>query len=223
MQFEEVKTAVKAMIDYSGPAARLNSLEHLSKAVLLNSHTWERFFKEATITYPASSAEFDLDSTNAAKQIYKIVAVRQDTSTPLAEIDYITPGRYNHLMARNWNSVIYVYWWTIIGRGFRLVGQPASNTDITITYMRSPDKVGWGEIPADFLDYAAAILARMVTPMNSATGDGRPVTNPVYMNLKALEKDTFRKLIGIEYRQPGRDYKVRPDEMRVIRSEQFDY
>jgi hypothetical protein len=222
MNYTDVKDYAKNLIEYTGSDPRVNALENPVKAVLLNSHLWERFYREMDFTYVAGAEGYDLDSATATKPIYKILGLRFPSGTFLGPPDYITPDEYNRL-AVNWASASDPVNWTMIGRELRLLGVPAGNLVITAIYSRDPANVNWGEIPSDFLDYAGTILARMLTPIKSVAANGYPVANPVYTNLVALEQGAFRKMVGIEYRQPARKYEVQQDEMRTIRYEQYDY
>lgn len=221
MNYSEVVRAAKALIAYTGPDSRPNDLSDDVKARVLNAHTWEQFFAELDVTYTGGSEFVDLD-TNAYRAIHRIIAMRIESDN-IPTPEYVTPGEYNRLVQTNWASLGSIRYWTQIGRELRVLGRPDGNKTLTVTYMPDAGRVGWGDIPNDFLDYSATILARMLTPIQTTTPAGNVTANPAFVQLIQLENNARRDLIRLEYRRPGRDYKVREDGMRTIRNEQYDY
>ena len=221
MTWTEVRETAKALIDYTGTDARANALETAVKSRVLRAHAWEQFMKEGTVTYPASASSVSLD-TAAYQEIYRIVALRidgQDVRPP----EYVTQPEWNRLLSMNWDSQTTIVYWTQMGLKLYCLGRPSSDTTLDVIYMRRPEQVGWGEINQEFLDFGSTTLARMLTPIKTMTAEGRMLLNPVYAALKELEAQTLHEMKQVEYRQPGRNYKVREDEMRTIRYEQYDY
>ena len=221
MNWNDVVNAAKALIEYTGTDARIQALNSAVKTKVLNSHSWEKFMVEESVTYPASSSYLELD-TNDYNHIYRVVAIKkQDADVQPPE--WAEPGEYYRLLAQNYDLQSAVTHWTQMNTKLYLLGQPGSATNLDLIFSRSAANVGWGAIPEDFLDYASVILARRLTSMKTESPDGRIFLSPTYRALVDLEKDTLKQLKDVEHRQPGRDYKVRDDEMRRIRVEGYDY
>jgi hypothetical protein len=219
MNYSQVVDAAQAMIEQTGLEARMNALEGAVKSRILRAYPWEVFMDTMAMSWGGSNPE-NL-ATNAYREIYRIFAIRF-TSIDRKPPDYITPIEYNRLVTTNLDAQTNLYYWTQIERGLYLLGIPSAGTSITVTYQRSPDNIGWGEISEEFLDFASTVLARMVTPAATEV-NGQPTVNPAYAQFLALEKEARLELIDTELRQPGRAYQLNPEEMRLIRNEEFDY
>jgi len=221
MDWDDVRNEAKSLLDYTGGDAKLNSRASAVKTRILTAHPWEQFMKEGTLAYTASSDTINL-TTNANKEVYRMVAMRLQNEN-IDPPEYVTPGEYNRLYAGNWDANTTMAYWTQIGRNINVLGKPSSNKTLEITYMRDPKQVNWGEIDEDFLDLAAIVLARKVTSLRATLTDGAVSVDPVAMVLVTLEKDAIKTLVDLEYRRPGRDYKVREDDLWTVRREQYDY
>jgi hypothetical protein len=219
MVWDEVKATAKALIEYAGAEGRVNALDPAVKSRVLNAHIWERFMVKGTIAYAAGAEFVDL-AVNEYKDIHRIISISVQGSM-YSPPSYETPAEYNRLVTMGWGTEPTVAKWTMIGRKLYLLGRPSSAATLVVIYMRTAGNVGWAELTDDYMDFSSLVLARMLTPAKVELA-GTISDNPVYLALRSLEKDALHDLVKLEYRQPGRDYKARLDDMIVIRREQYE-
>lgn len=220
MTWNDIRAAAKALIEYQGSDSRMNALEASTKSRVLNAYTWEQFQDTIDLAYTASSESIDL-ATNDYRHIHRIVALRVEDAN-YAPPDWVPPNEYNRLVAANWDTQVVVQYFTQIGRKLYLLGRPASDHTLNTTFMRSANNVGWSEIPDDFLDFSALVLARKLTPASIVDAVGTVGANPVRVVLYAEEKGALRDLITLELRRPARSYQGQEDPITVIRREEYE-